>query len=188
MPRPKDITAAYKGIQRLHPRPRLNEREAPINGETKREKPIPSGEGWAPPTILPLAPNRHKQATRTIQRHHTPWLIPKHNAPETDVPPVRDDDQGAPHTCWHCRPTALDTPWPLLHLTSTHYDIPTATATAEQQAWLSPLFHTVPQGHPAHVAWRQTPTAECTFTSKQADPESVAIEYDRCDPPRAGSH
>ena len=33
-----------------------------------------------------------------------------------------------------------------------------------------------------------TPTAEWTFTSKRADPESVAIEYDSCDPQNTGRH
>ena len=75
---------------------------------------------------------------RTVQRHHAPCSIPKHNAPETDVPPVRHSDQGIPRTCWHCGPAALDTPWPLLHLIFTHYHSPTAAATADQQAWLSP--------------------------------------------------
>ena len=174
---PKDVDAAYKAFQRQHPRPRPNEHEAPNDGDTKREEPTPSGEGWAPPTIRLLAPNGHKQATRTIQRHHTPRSIPKHNAPETDLPPVR-----------HCGPASLDTPWPLLHLISTNYHTPTAAATADQHARLSPPFHTVPPGHPAHVAWSQTPTAEGTFTSERADLESVAIEYDRCDPHRAGPH
>ena len=41
----------------------------------------------------------HKQGTRTIQRHHTPWTIPKRNAPATDVPSVKYNDQGALNTC-----------------------------------------------------------------------------------------
>ena len=93
------------------------------------------------------------RATRTVQQHHTPWSIPKHNAPETDVPPVRHSDQSIPRTSWHCGPAALDTPWPLLHLISTRYYNPTAAATADQQTWLSPWFHTVTPDHPAHVAW-----------------------------------
>ena len=92
---------------------------------------MPSAEGWTPPTILLLAPNSHKHATRTVQRHHIPWSIPKHNASETDVPPVRHSDQGIPRTCWHRGPAALDTPWSLLHLISTHYHTRTAAATAD---------------------------------------------------------
>ena len=83
---------------------------------------------------------------------------------------------------------ALDTPWPLLHLISTHYHTPTTAATADQQAWLSPWFHTVPPGHPAHVAWTRTLAAEWTFTSERPDRESLAMEYERCDPHRAGPH
>ena len=186
MPGPKDIDTAYTAFQRQHPRPRLSEHETPNDGGTTQGEPTPSAEGWTPPTILLLAPNGHKQATRTVQRHHAPWSIPKHNAPETDVPPVRHSDQGIPRTCWHCGPAALDTPWPLLHLISTHYRTPTAAATADQQAWLSPWFHTVPPDHPAHVAWTRTPTATWTFTNERADPDSIAMEYDRCDPHRAG--
>ena len=159
MPGPKDIDTAYKAFQRQHPRPRPSEHETPNDGSTTQKEPTPSAEGWTPPTILLLAPNGHKHATRTVQRHHAPWSIPKHNAPETNVPPVRHSDQGIPCTCWHCGPAALDTPWPLLHLISTHYHTPTAAATAHQQAWLSPWFHTVPPDHPAHVAWIRTPTA-----------------------------
>ena len=104
------------------------------------------------------------------------------------MPPVRHHDQGIPCTCWHCSLAALDTPWPLLHLISTHYHTPTAAATADQQAWLSPWFRMVRPGHPAHVAWTRTPAAAWTFTSERADPESVAIQCDRCDPHRAGPH
>ena len=186
MPGPKDIDTAYTAFQRQHPRPRLSEHETPNDGGTTQGEPTPSAEGWTPPTILLLAPNGHKHVTRTVQRHHAPWSIPKHNAPEADVPPVRHSDQGIPRKCWHCGPAALDTPWPLLHLISTHYHTPTAAATADQQAWLSPWFHTVPPDHPAHVAWTRTPTATWTFTNEQADPDSVAMEYDRCDPHRAG--
>ena len=186
MPGPKDIDTAYTAFQRQHPRPRPSEHETPNDGGTTQEEPTPSAEGCTPPTILLLAPNGHKHATRTVQRHHAPWFIPKHNAPETDVPPVRHSDQGIPRTCWHCGPAALDTPSPLLHLISTHYHTPTAAATADQQAWLSPWFHTVPPDHPAHVAWTRTPMATWTFTNERADPDSVAIEYDRCDPHRAG--
>ena len=186
MPGPKDIDTAYTAFQRQHPRPRPSEHETPNDGGTTQGEPTSSADGWTPPTILLLAPNGHKHATRTVQRHHAPWSIPKHNAPETDVPPVRHSDQGIPRTCWHCGPAALDTPWPLLHLISTHYRTPTAAATADQQAWLSPWFHTVPRDHPAHVAWTRTPTATWTFTNERADPDSVAIEYDRCDPHRAG--
>ena len=134
MPGPKDIDTAYTAFQRQHPRPRPSEHETPNDGGTTQGEPIPSAEGWTPPTILLLAPNGQKHATRTVQRHHAPWSIPKHNAPETDVPPVRHSDQGIPRTCWHCGPAALDTPWPLLHLISTHYRTPTAAATADQQA------------------------------------------------------
>ena len=188
MPGPKDIDTAFKTFQHQHPRPRPSEHKTPNDGSTKQEDTVLSAEGWTPPTILLLAPNGHKHATRNVQRHHAPWSIPKHNAPETDVPPVRHNDQGIPRTCWHCGPAALDTPWPLLHLISTNYHTPTAAATANQQAWLSPWFHTVPPGHPAHVACTGSPTATCTFTNERADPESVAIEYDRCDPRRAGPH
>ena len=152
MPGPKDIETAYKPFRRQHPRPRPSEHEAPNDGNTTQEEPTPSAEGWTPPTILLLAPNSHKHATRTVQRHHSPWSIPKHNAPETDVPPVTHSDQGIPRTCC-CGPAALDTPWPLLHLIPTHYHTPTVTATADQQVWPSPWFHTVPPDHPAHVAW-----------------------------------
>ena len=186
MPGPKDIDTAYTAFQRQQPRPRPSEYETPNDGGTTQGEPTPSAEGWTPPTILLLAPNGHKHATRTVQRHHAPWSIPKHNALETDVPPVRHSDQGIPRTCWHCGPAALDTPWPLLHLISIHYRTPTAAATADQQAWLSPWFHTVLPDNPAHVAWTRTPTAAWTFTNERADPDSVAIEYDRCDPHRAG--
>ena len=186
MPGLKDIDTAYRAFRRQHPRPRPSEHEVPIEGNRMQEEPTPSAEGWTPPTILLLAPNSHKHATRTVQRHHTPWSIPKHNAPETDVSPVRHSDQSIPRTCWHCGPAALDTPWPLLHLIFRHYHTPTAAATANEQAWLSPWFHTVPQDHPAHVAWTQTPTATWNFTNERADPDSVAMEYDRCDPHCAG--
>ena len=156
MPGPKDIDAAYKAFQHKHPRPCLKEHKAPNEGNTKREGPNPSGEGWTPPTIL--------------------------------VPPIRHDDQGIPRTCWHCGPAALDTPSSPLHLISTHYHTPIAATSGDQQAWLSPWFHTVPPGHPAHVARSRTPTAEWTFTSEWADRGSVAIEYDHCDPHRAGPH
>ena len=102
------------------PGPAESEHETPNDGSTTQEKPTQSAEGWTPPSILLLAPNSHKHATRTVQRHHAPWSTPKHNAPETDVPPVRHSDQGIPRTCWHCGPAALDTPWPLLQLISTH--------------------------------------------------------------------
>ena len=186
MPGPEDIDTAYKAFQRQQPRPSPSEHETPNDGIMTQEEPTPSAEGWTPPTILLLAPNGHKHATSTVQRHHAPWSIPKHNAPETNVPPVRHSDQGIPRTRWHCGPAALDTPWPLLHLISTHYHTPTAAATADRQAWLSPWFHTVPPDHPAHVTWTRTPTATWTLTNQRANPESVAIEYDRCDPHRAG--
>ena len=104
------------------------------------------------------------------------------------MPPIRHNDQGIPRMCWHSGRAALDTPWTLLHLISTHYHTPTAAATADQQARLSPLSHPVPPGHLAHVAWTRTPAAACTFGTEQADPESVAIEYNRCDPHRFGPH
>ena len=110
MPGPKDINTAYTVFQRQHPRPRPSEHETPNDGGTTQGEPTPSAEGWTAPTILLLAPNGHKHATRTVQRHHAPWSIPKHNGPETDVPPVRHSDQGIPGTCWHCGPVALDTP------------------------------------------------------------------------------
>ena len=183
---PKDIDTAYKAFQRQHPWPRPREHETFNDGSTTQEELTASAEGWTAPTILLLAPNGHKHAARTVQGHHAPWSIPKQNALETDVPPVRHSDQGIPRSCWQCGPAALDTPWPLLHLIRTHYHTPTAAATADQQAWLSPWFHTVPPDHRAHVAWTRIPTATWTFTNERADPESVAIEYDRCNPHRAG--
>ena len=158
------------------PRPHQNEHKNCNNGDTKRGEPTTSREGWAAPTILLLAPNGQKHAIHPVERHHTPWSIPEHNAEETDVPTDRHDDQGIPGTCWHCGPAALDTQWPLLHLISTHYHTPTTAATADQQAWLSPWFHTVPPGRPAHLTWSQTTTAEWRFTSERADRESIAIE------------
>ena len=186
MPEPKDIDIAYKAFQRQHPRPRSSEHETFNEGSTTQEEPTPSAEGWTPPTSLLLAPNNNKHATRTVQRQQAPWSIPKHNALETDVPQVRHSDQGIPRTCWHCGPADLDTPWPLVHRISTHSHTPTAAATADQQAWPSPWFHTVPSDEPAHVAWTRTPTATWTFTNERADPESLAIEYGRCDPHRTG--
>ena len=88
MPGPKDIDTAYKAFGHQHPPPRPSEHEAPIDGNRTQEEPTPSAEGWTPPTILLLAPNSHNHATRTVRRHHTPWSIPEHNAPETDVPPA----------------------------------------------------------------------------------------------------
>ena len=131
VPGPKDIDTAYKAFQRQHPRPRPSERSTPNDGSTLQEEPTLSAEGWTPPTMLLLAPNGQKHAACTVQRHHAPWSIPKHNAPETDVPPVRPSDQGIPRTCWHCGPAALDTPWPLPHLISTHYHTLTAATTAD---------------------------------------------------------
>ena len=180
------LTNQHSDQQRQHPRPRASKHEIPNDGSTTQEEPTPSAEGWTPPTILLLAPNSQEHPTRTVQRHHAPWSIPKHNPPETNVPKVRHNDQGIPRTCWHCAPTALDTPWPLLHLISTHYHTPSAAATANQHTWPTPWFHTVPPDHPAHVAWTRTPTATWTFTNERADPDSVAIEYDRCDPHRTG--
>ena len=101
---------------------------------------------------------------------------------------VRHVDQGTLLTSWHCGPAALDTPWPLLHLSSAHYHTPTTATTADQRVWLSPLSQTVPPGHPEHVARSQTPTAEWSFTSERADPDGVAIEFDRCDLNRTGPH
>ena len=168
------------------PRPGPSEHEASNDCNRTQEEPDPSAEGWAPPTILLLGPNSHKHATRTVQRHHTPCSIPKHNAPETDVPLVTHSDQGIPRTCWHCGREALYTPWLLLHLISTHYHSPIAAATADQQAWLSPWLHKVTPDHPAHVAWTRTPTATWTFTNERANPDSVAMKYDCWDPHRAG--
>ena len=139
---------AYKAFQRQHPRPSPGKHETSNDGTKMQEEPTPSAEGWTPPTILLLAPNGHKHATRTVQRHHAPRSIPKPNAPETDVPPVRHSDQGIPRTCWHCGPAALNTPLFLLHLISTQYHTPTAATTANQQAWSSPWFHTVPLAQP----------------------------------------
>ena len=58
---PKDINKANAAFQQKHPQPRPKEHEATNDGDTTREEPTPSGEGWAPPTILLLAPNGHKQ-------------------------------------------------------------------------------------------------------------------------------
>ena len=186
MPGPKDIDTAYKGFQRQHPRPRPSEHETP----QRRQQDT----GRAHLVSLRLDTTHHpatstkRPQTRYPHCPATPYPLvhPKQNAPETDVPPVRHSDQGIPRTCWHLGPAALDTPWPLLHLICTHYQTPTAAATADQQAWPSPWFHTVPADHQAHVAWTRTPTATRTFSNERADPESVAIEYDRCDPHRAG--
>ena len=104
------------------------------------------------------------------------------------MPPLRHDDQGIPSTCWHCGPAALDTPWPLLHLIPTQYHTPTAATTKDQLPWPCPRFHIVPPGCAARLAWSRTPTAEWTVTSGQTEPESIAIEYNRCDPHRAGPH
>ena len=123
IPGPKDIDTAYKAFQQQHPC--LNEHKAPNDGDTKREESTPSNEAWTPPTILLLAANRHKHATRTVQRHHIPWSIPRIKAP------VRHDDQGIPRTCWRCGPAALNTPWPLLHLISTSHHTSTAATTAD---------------------------------------------------------
>ena len=70
MPRPKEIDRAYKAFQHQHPGPRPNEHEALNNGDTKQEDPGLSAEGWTQHTILLLALNGHKHATRTVQRHH----------------------------------------------------------------------------------------------------------------------
>ena len=138
MPGPKDIDPAYKTFEHKHPRPRPSEQESPNNGGKQQEESTLSAEGWTPPTILLSAPNGRKHAARTVQRHHAPWSIPKHKPPETDVPPVRRNDQGIPPACWHCGPAALHTSWRLLHLISTNYHTPNAAATADQQALLSP--------------------------------------------------
>ena len=76
MPGPKHINTAYKAFQRQPPRPRPSQHETPNDGSTTEEEPTPSAEDWTPPTILLLAPNGHKHATRTVQRHHAPWSIP----------------------------------------------------------------------------------------------------------------
>ena len=94
MPGPKNMDTAYKTFHHKHPRPRSSEHETPYEGNMKQEDPTPSAEGWTPPTILRLAPHGHKHATRPVQRHHAPWCIPKRNARETDVPPVRQNDRG----------------------------------------------------------------------------------------------
>ena len=145
MPGPKDIDTAYKTFHHQHPRPRLSEHETPNNGSTKQEEPPQSAEGWTPPTILLLAPNSHKHATRTVHRHHAPRSIPKHNAPETDEPPVTHNDQGIPRTCWHCGPAALDTPWPLLHLIFTHYHTPPPPPPPPSRHGSPPGFTRYPQ-------------------------------------------
>ena len=80
-PRTKDIAVAYKALQHQHPRPRPNEQEDPNIGDTKREEPTLSGKGWAPASILLLAPNGHKHATRTVQRHHSPWSMYPNTTP-----------------------------------------------------------------------------------------------------------
>ena len=76
MPEIKDIDTAYKAFRRQHPRPRPSEHDPPNDGKKMQDEPTPSAKGWTPPTILLLAPNSHKHATRTVQRHHTPWSIP----------------------------------------------------------------------------------------------------------------
>ena len=75
MPGPKDIDTAYTVFQRQHPRPRPSDHETPNDGGTTQGEPTPSAEGWTPPTILLLAPNGHKHATRTVQRHHAPCAV-----------------------------------------------------------------------------------------------------------------
>ena len=98
MPGPNDIDAAHKEVQHQHPRPHLSKPEAPNDGNTKRREPALSDEARAPPTILLLPPDGHKHASRTVQRNHTPWSIPKQRAPETDVPPS-DRMTKAYHAC-----------------------------------------------------------------------------------------
>ena len=66
MPGPEDIDTAYAAFQRQHPRPLPSEHETPNDGGTTQGEPTPSAEGWTPPTILLLAPNGHKHATRTV--------------------------------------------------------------------------------------------------------------------------
>ena len=93
---PKDIDKGYRTFQHQQPRPRLSEHETPDDGSAMQEEPTPSAKGWTPPTILLLAPNGQKHNTRTVQQHHARWSILKHNASETDVPPVRHNDQCVP--------------------------------------------------------------------------------------------
>ena len=75
MPGPWAMDAVYKAFEHQHPRPHPNEHEADNDGDTKREEPTPSSKGCTQPTILLLAPNRHKHATRTVQRHQNPSSI-----------------------------------------------------------------------------------------------------------------
>ena len=99
MPGPKDIDTAYNVFQSQHLRPRLSEHETPNDGNTTQEDPTMSAEGSTPTTILLLAPNGHKHATRTVQQHQAAWSIPKHHAralrgpcctssPPTTTPPL----------------------------------------------------------------------------------------------------
>ena len=81
MPGPKHINTAYTIFQRQHPPPSPNEQEASNDSGTKQEELTPSAEGGTPPTILLLAPNSHKHATRTVERHHAPWSVPNTHRP-----------------------------------------------------------------------------------------------------------
>ena len=55
MPASKGIDKAYRTFQHQHPWPPQSEHETPNDGSAMREEPIPSDEGWTPPTILLLA-------------------------------------------------------------------------------------------------------------------------------------
>ena len=72
MPVPQNTNKAYKAFPHQHPRAHPNKHKASKDGDTKQEKPSRAGEGWAPHTILLLAPNGQKPATCPVQQHHTP--------------------------------------------------------------------------------------------------------------------
>ena len=129
-----------EALRQQQPRPRSNEHKAPNDVDTKQKERTLVAEGWTTPTILLLALNGHKQATRTVQRHHTLCAIPKHNAKEANVAPFKHDDQGAPRTCWYL-PHALDIPWPLPHLISPQYHTSTAAHHGGPTGVALPLVH-----------------------------------------------
>ena len=55
MPARKEVVKAYPAFRKQHPRPPPQEHEAPSDGCTTREEPIPLLEGSATHTILLLA-------------------------------------------------------------------------------------------------------------------------------------
>ena len=69
------------------------------------------------------------------------------------------------------------------NLICTRYHTAISLMPRNQQACLFSWLHTVSPGDPLHVARTQTRTAEWTFTiERAADPGSIAIEYDCCNP------